>query len=244
MGAEPHIALLPQEKRPDLDAREETKFVFENTEAAVLRRFLESKGERIHYAGPVSEVHSLYFDDVRHSCARANLDGVGIRSKTRLRWYDHPTPRGALFLETKWRRHGLVGKRRLALNTDADLDGCSFRGLRRALGAALPDEAQHPFDVHSEAVVIVSYRREHFSIAGGAMRLTLDYDLRFTPQEERLRLRNRFDRPLSNFCLIEGKTRPGERRALQRALSPLPSRPTRFSKYVTACIAAGYVEDL
>ena len=105
--------------RPDLAAREETKYVFRDHDVAALRDVLLRSCRPISYAGPVSTVHSLYFDDEQLSACRANLDGIGIRHKTRLRWYDRPAPDGELYFETKWRRHRVVGKRRLPISVNS-----------------------------------------------------------------------------------------------------------------------------
>ena len=80
----------------DSVARRETKYVFTDQDKETLRHVLLRSCRPIRYAGPVSTVRSVYFDNPKLGSCRANLDGVGIRHKTRLRWYDQPEPGGHL----------------------------------------------------------------------------------------------------------------------------------------------------
>ena len=96
--------------RPDLMARRELKYVFTRHDVSTLRHVLRQVCRPIVHAGPVSTVRSVYFDDPCLSACRANLDGIGLRHKTRIRWYDREHPADRFFLETKWRRHRICGK--------------------------------------------------------------------------------------------------------------------------------------
>ena len=75
-------------QRSDLARRGETKFTFDREDAAVVRAVLRRAATPLVYAGPVSVVRSVYFDDAELGACRANLDGLGARNKFRVRWYD------------------------------------------------------------------------------------------------------------------------------------------------------------
>lgn len=55
------------------------------------------------------QVHSLYFDDYRDSCAADNEAGIGIRCKYRLRYYNNDI--NTLHLERKSKQYGSGDKR-------------------------------------------------------------------------------------------------------------------------------------
>ncbi len=224
----------------ELKARVETKLVYHGEDLGGLRCALQKLCGRVVHAGPVSTVSSVYFDDLRLGACQANLDGTGLRHKTRIRWYDRPLPGAQLFFETKWRRHRVTGKDRVELLCTRPAAELSLRQLHRALRQALPVERRGHLANDTEAVVLVEYEREHFLLEHGRARLTLDYHLRFYPLLGRRRLARRFPQRLPDVAVIECKTAVGDTRCLARVLSPLGGRPTRFSKYVTACQHLGY----
>jgi hypothetical protein len=227
--------------RADLAARREVKYVFPRHDVANLRHVLLRSCRRIAYAGEVSTVRSVYFDDPHLSTCRANLDGIGIRHKTRLRWYDREQPTDRFFLEVKWRRHRLVGKRRLHLASSIPPAEVSFQTLHAGLRRHLPGEHLVRLAHDTEPVVLVEYRREHFVLRDGAARLTLDYDIRFYPQLGHHRLSGSFAESLPGVVLIECKIPMNGDVELHRVLAPLRARPSRFSKYVRGCRRLGYV---
>jgi len=227
--------------RTDLIARREVKYVFTRHDVATLRHFLLRSCRRIVYAGEVSIVRSIYFDDPDLGTCRANLDGIGLRHKTRLRWYDHEQPTDRFFLEVKWRHHRLVGKHRLQLASNVPPAEVSFRTLHVGLRRHLPGEHLARLAHNTEPVVLVEYRREHFILRDGSARLTLDFDIRFYPQLGRHRLSRSFAEPLPGVVLIECKTPPNGSAQLHGVLAPLRARAARFSKYVHGCRRLGYV---
>ncbi|MEM7164823.1 MAG: VTC domain-containing protein [Planctomycetota bacterium] len=227
--------------RDDLSLRRESKYVFTNFDVATLRTTLRRSCTPIVYGDRVSKVASIYFDDPRLSACRANLDGVGLRHKTRLRWYDQPYPGDHFFYEKKWRRHRATGKHRLRIGNDSDFQSTPLKRLHAALRRTIPDPyTRHLYD-DTEAVVLVEYDREHFALDGSGARFTLDYNIRFYPQLFRRCLSRRFVHRLSGVALIECKHAPTEHAAVHGALRPLPARKARFSKYVTGCEQLGYI---
>jgi VTC domain len=101
------------EKRLDLAERREVKFVLTGSDIGTLRRVLETNTRRQIHNHEVSTVRSVYFDDARLSACQANLDGLGIRRKLRLRWYDQLMPGHEGYLEIKWRNNRVTGKHRM-----------------------------------------------------------------------------------------------------------------------------------
>ena len=229
--------------RPDLALRRELKFVFPGKQdVATLRRLLRGACRPIRHAGPVSLVRSVYFDDPTLTDARNNLAGVGLRQKTRIRWYDKESPTRRFILEVKWRRHRFSGKHRLHLECSRPPAEISYRDLLARLRRDSPTLYQHRLARDTEAVVLVEYRREHFAVGEGHTRVTLDYDLRFFPQMGRSRFTRRFAELLPGVVIIEVKSAAGDEVSLPSFLAPLRVRASRFSKYVTGCQRLGYLK--
>ncbi|MCA8962111.1 MAG: polyphosphate polymerase domain-containing protein [Planctomycetes bacterium] len=229
--------------RSDLALRAETKYRFDHADVSALRRVLLRTCRSLRYAGPVSRVSSLYLDDPTLAACRANLDGVGIRHKTRLRWYDCTVPERTLFFETKWRRHEAVGKRRLELACPAPPFDETLHDLHGALTRSIPPDRLDYLPGDTDPVVLIEYHREHFKLDGTSIRLTLDSAIRFAPQLGRRRLSARFYEHLPGLVLIECKSAIEDRGLARAVLAPLRARPCRFSKYVTACQRLGYATD-
>ncbi|MCB9876418.1 MAG: VTC domain-containing protein [Planctomycetes bacterium] len=234
----PYRVVDESRERADLAARVETKFSFDDADVAALRHALRRMATPIRYAGPVSLVRSVYFDDARLSACRANLAGVGIRQKARVRWYDHDAPRDAFWFEVKWRCNQTTGKLRHRVEGGAPFAELPLRKVPQLLAPSLPDRSRALVDTLSDAVLLVEYRREHFTL--GDARLTLDYDLRFAPLLGQRRLTRRFVERLAGVALVECKTPTDAPEGLTSAMRVLGARPARFSKYVSGCQRLGY----
>ncbi len=227
MASDLSIKLLEEgAPRSDLAARKETKYVFTQHDVATLRQVLLRSCRPVHYAGPVSTVRSIYFDNPQLGTCRANLDGVGIRHKTRLRWYDRRHPGGPFFLETKWRRHRVCGKHRFQLTSSTPPGEAPFRVLHRELLRGLEGRQGVHLSQETEPVILVEYRREHFALREGSARLTLDYDMKFFPQIGRHRFSRCFPEALPGVVVIECKSKADNTLSLGGVLAPLRARPS------------------
>ena len=96
----------------------------------------------------------------------------------------------------------------------------------------------------TDSVLLVDYAREHFELEGHAARLTLDYDIRYTPTLGRRRLGRSFSERMDRVALIEVKFAEGETVPVERALRSVRARATRFSKYVVGCQRLGYLPEI
>jgi hypothetical protein len=229
--------------RVDLASRRETKFTFDHADVGKLRRLLETRCNRVTHNHPVSVVRSIYFDDPRMSACRANLDGLGRRTKVRLRWYDSLRPGQATFLEVKWRQNRITGKHRLHLTCASDVGSLSYKQLRHAIKPCLPERFVEPFQRYRDPTVIVQYNREHFVTPDRQIRITLDYELQFYSQVGKQRISTSFATAMENFVVLEGKTPIGCESQLRRLFYPLGKRAARCSKYVHGCTLLGLIND-
>lgn len=227
--------------RGDLASRREVKFTVRGADVETLRRLLEGNCRRLIHHDRVSTVRSVYFDDVRLSACRANLDGIGRRQKVRLRWYDAPLPGEEFFFEVKWRDNRVTGKHRLHLRTTRPLAGMTYSQIVEGLLAVLPPARAGDLLRSCEPIVIVQYRREHFASRDLPVRVTLDYDLAFYDQTGKQAIWASFPRRLDGLAVVEGKAPVGHESELRRLLFPWTPRTAPCSKYVHGCRLLGLI---
>lgn len=228
--------------RKDLASRRELKFVLPQMDVGKLRRLLEVNCERLIHNEPISTVRSIYFDDARLSACRANLDGVGVRRKLRLRWYDSLRPGTDFCFEIKWRDNRVTGKHRLEMRAAKRLAEMSYTQIRHELERVLPEHLMRDLLLYSDPIVIVEYKREHFATNDG-LRITLDYDLTYYDQVGRRAISTSFPQRLEGLVVLEGKTPVGREAELRRWLHPFAPRAGRCSKYVQGCSQLGLIRE-
>lgn len=124
------------------------------------------------------EIRSLYFDNLNDKALREKIDGVNIREKFRIRYYNGDT--SLIKLEKKSKINGLCRKESVNLTveqTKAIINGDykwmaeSEEVLIRELYLKMKQEGLRP-------KTIVDYIREPFVFEAGNVRITLDYDIR------------------------------------------------------------------
>lgn len=123
-------------------------------------------------------IRSLYFDTPTDTALREKLDGVGVREKFRIRYYNGDTQTIHLEKKSKW--NSLGNKQRAALTVeeaqalvDGRLDWMKEHphGLVRELYAKMRTRGLRP-------KTIVEYTREPFVYAPGNTRVTFDHHIR------------------------------------------------------------------
>jgi len=123
-------------------------------------------------------IRSLYFDNPDDKALREKVDGVNMREKFRIRYYNGDT--SLIHLEKKSRRNGLGTKYSAPLTAeeaqrivDGDLDWMlrSPHSLIQELYCKMRYQRLTP-------KTIVDYTREPFVFGPGNVRVTFDYDIR------------------------------------------------------------------
>jgi len=227
--------------RSDLERRREIKFLLRGADIAKLRSLLRVNGKRQIHSSPVSTVRSIYFDDWQLSACHANLAGIGRRRKARLRWYDCLKPTNSFFFEIKWRDNHVTGKHRLQIHSSERLGALTYRSIVNELLETLPGRFVRDVSAGKEPIVLVEYKREHFTSADGCLRMTLDYDLAFYDQMGKRNISTSFVQRMDGFVLLEGKVPIGREQELRRLLHPFLPRADSCSKYVLGCRMLGLI---
>lgn len=124
------------------------------------------------------KIRSLYFDNFRDKALLEKMNGVNIREKFRVRYYNDDL--SFLLLEKKSKADGLCSKEQevitleeawLIANKDMENLSKSKKALVKELCYKMQTEGL-------ESKTIVDYTREPFVYAPGNVRVTLDYDIR------------------------------------------------------------------
>lgn len=131
-----------------------------------------------HAIGGVYEIRSLYFDSPGDKVLREKTDGVNIREKFRIRYYNSDT--SYIVLEKKSKINSLCAKESCVLSreeaqkiADGDISWmlCSGRPLCAELYSKMKSQGLRP-------KTIVDYTRDPFVFAPGNVRVTMDYNIR------------------------------------------------------------------
>lgn len=131
-----------------------------------------------HAIGGVYQIRSLYFDNLSDKALREKIDGINIREKFRIRYYNGDT--SFIVLEKKSKLNGLCAKQSCRItkeeaqkivNGDLGWMPESGRELCTELYSKMLSQGLRP-------KTIVDYTRDPFVFAPGNVRVTIDYNIR------------------------------------------------------------------
>lgn len=124
------------------------------------------------------EIRSLYFDNIDDKALKEKIDGVNIREKFRIRYYNADT--SFIQLEKKSKINGLCMKE-CATITKEQAYAIASGNYRELLKSGIPLLAELYSKIINQGLrpkTIVDYTREPFVFAAGNVRITLDYNIR------------------------------------------------------------------
>lgn len=138
-----------------------------------------------HTADGKYMIRSIYFDTPADSAMREKLDGVSVREKFRIRFYNNDT--SLIHLEKKSKMNGLCNKQSAKI-TEAEV----HRIASGDTGFMADHESGLVRELYSKMITkqlapktVVDYTREPFVFAPGNVRITLDYEIRTSPSVHR-----------------------------------------------------------
>ena len=159
--------------------RHEYKHEISRGDMLVLRSRLSAVMKRdAHAIDGKYFIRSLYFDNASDKALREKINGVNMREKFRIRYYNNDT--SVIHLEKKSKVNGLCLKDSATLTKEmaqAIADGdygwmmTSDEPLIREFYTKIMGQGLRP-------KTIVDYIREPFVFAAGNVRVTMDYDIR------------------------------------------------------------------
>lgn len=159
--------------------RHEWKHEISYGDMLVLRQRLSNIMKRdIHAIDGKYLIRSLYFDNASDKALREKVDGVNVREKFRIRYYNNDT--SLIHLEKKSKVNGLCRKDSVMLSFEqAQAITNGDYGWMIASGVPLIQELYSKMMSQGlRPKTIVDYLREPFVFAPGNVRVTLDYNIR------------------------------------------------------------------
>ena len=237
MGAEREAAERETAERETMDSRDaryEIKMACEESGHAEVLMALRLHGLALREQHPRRRVQSVYLDTPMNAALRANLAGVSRREKLRFRWYGESVDVVRGRLERKVRENTLGWKHVLPLTSDVRVAGAERGAFLRALVEASDESWRAELEKCLAPVQWVSYQREYLASADGAVRVTLDRELRTWDQRVRRRLSCEGWSPVPRLLIVEVKCAPKHHARATGLVARLPLVVGRCSKFVLA----------
>lgn len=159
--------------------RHEWKHEISCSDRLVLRQRLQAVMKRDEHAvNGAYLIRSLYFDNASDKALREKIDGVNIREKFRIRYYNKDT--SVIHLEKKSKINGLCAKESAPM-TKNQVQYLLLGDYDWMLSTKIPLIQELYSKMMSQGLrpkTIVDYTREPFVFGPGNVRVTLDYDIR------------------------------------------------------------------
>ena len=159
--------------------RHEWKHEISYGDMLVLRQRLSAVMKRdAHAIDGKYLIRSLYFDNASDKALREKVDGVNIREKFRIRYYNNDT--SLIHLEKKSKVNGLCLKDSATLSVE-QAQGIANGDYGWMVDSGVPLIQELYSKMMSQGLrpkTIVDYIREPFVFAPGNVRVTLDYNIR------------------------------------------------------------------
>ena len=131
-----------------------------------------------HTIGGAYRVRSLYFDTPYDEALREKIDGVNVREKFRIRYYNGDT--SYIILEKKSKINGLCLKESCPI-TESEAQGivdCKLEWMAQSERALCIELYSKMLSRGLRPKTIVEYTREPFVFKPGNVRVTIDYNIR------------------------------------------------------------------
>lgn len=162
-----------------MDYRHEWKHEISVSDMVAIRQRLKAVAKTDpHAANGKYKIRSLYFDNLYDTALREKLDGVNIREKFRIRYYNNDL--SMIRLEKKSKRGGLGNKQNAVLKIEeaqAIVDG-DYEWMVHSESPLLAELYRKMICQGLRPKTIVDYTREPFVYGPGNVRVTLDYNIR------------------------------------------------------------------
>lgn len=180
-----------------------------------------------------SLVRNIYYDTPDYRLIRCSLEKPAYKEKLRLRCYGDPKTDAPAFLELKKKYDGIVYKRRVCLPLEQAVDYMADPG-KRLEHSQIGREIDYCKRFYRELrpSISISYDRLAWQAEQDALRITLDWDIRYRIRELDLTLPAGGEALLEEGqSLLEIKTAAAMPLWLARLLSAQQIRQCSFSKY-------------
>lgn len=159
--------------------RHEWKHEISYSDLITLRQRMSAIAQRDeHSINGKYEIRSMYFDDIYDTALRDKLDGVAVREKFRIRYYNGD--KSFICLEKKSKVNGLCNKQSVPI-TESEaqrlVDG-DYSWMKKSDRELVTELYSKMISRGIMPKTIVDYTREPFVYPYGNVRVTIDYNIR------------------------------------------------------------------
>ena len=215
--------------------RHEYKYLISKADAELLKLRLPHIMESDAHVGTSGRytIRSLYFDDFANTAYYDKIDGLPLRAKYRIRFYDYDS---SLIKLEKKEKNGNLTRKTAQTITKADA-----RALEYAFTSGCPDNpdgltAELRLACNSQGLrprILVDYDRTPFICRDGNTRITLDENVRTRPYIPHLFASPRAMTPVldPDQVILEVKFDDFLPGYLATALADIPKAPMAISKF-------------
>lgn len=159
--------------------RHEYKHEISRSDMLVLRSRLSAVMKKdSHAVDGKYFIRSLYLDNATDKALKEKINGVNVREKFRIRYYNLDT--SVIFLEKKSKINGLCLKESTSLTKEmaqAIIDG-DYEWMMKSNEPLIQELYSKMMSQGLRPKTIVDYEREPFVFLPGNVRVTLDYNIR------------------------------------------------------------------
>ncbi len=178
-------------------------------------------------------VRSLYFDNLNDKALKEKQDGVNIREKFRIRYYNNNT--SLIHLEKKSKVNGLCLKQSAVMTremTEAIING-DYSWMLRTNDPLILEFYYKIMCQGLRPKTVVDYTREPFVFKAGNVRVTLDYDIRTSMNCKDFLKADCVTVPVGSSVVLEVKWDEFLPDIIRDAVTIPNCRAGAFSKYAT-----------
>lgn len=212
--------------------RYERKFVFEHKQAAYVEMLVKNHPANFHEIFQQRHINNIYFDKPDLKAFVDNFEGNTNRKKIRIRWYGNTL--GEIenpILEFKIKEGELGLKNSFLLPNFSIEKGFGAINLKELFAKAIIPNTIREELAGLEPRLLNTYSRRYFRSFDQQFRFTVDQNLQFYKFSQQ---NNFFSYRLSDYknVILELKYDVAYAPLAAQICTPLPTRMTKFSKYV------------
>lgn len=217
----------------DLDlARYEIKFIAQQSQFYRFKNWLMLNPLIFSNQYVSRIVNNIYFDNIDCDSYWENLTGISSRNKIRLRWYGNDLSNHEAVLEIKSKRNRLGFKFSQAIYFKKAIQELTFKEIKYEIQTQLTGDARLRFNHSNIAILGNRYQREYFIDASHSIRATVDKNLHFFDQRDKIKPNFKFHSLVPDISILEIKSPAKKIGLAEKALERIEFPPSKSSKYV------------
>jgi len=212
--------------------RYELKFISSIEHLESIKMLLESNSLCFKEHFENRQVNNMYFDDLNLKRYYDSEEGISIRSKLRLRWYEKIFPNSFQpKLEIK-EKYGLLNSKKTFLLKKYNFNDFMQNPKNFVIQDAKNVENSAFFMenlIDNIPTIMNSYQRYYYISKNNKIRATIDYDLKYLNVNKFSLYQNNF---FNDLIVLEIKFDENDYNIANTFITTLPLRIKKFSKYV------------